>query len=875
MQGQLIPVAEVMQMLRIHSRAKWYKRLEQHGIQVVEYENQDYLSAEDVQTLQKMQQVYKPFADVIGEQNLDLTVAEQARTAKFLEQIGLAVRSETLPFTDQIRMKFVSKPYQKAVQAIKLYGSLWGAETKQGVTVQQLAKRLRIQPDDIACDLYYGRVADDNIIHIEHFLYFSVEYADQCEDFHKTRVSLNMILSDKPYPAEQIVCKLRQTCTCGWFEQYYIGSEPGWYGLRKEWKRVQKVIDECVESLALEQGDFPKTVIDGVEYMEADLCAKQLNLSPELRLDNAQIYRAWQAFLYKNEEQLELRQQSQVLYLPVERTEIQNTILRLFVELYGLSDEEIHAKMIEKLKERMPVAVSLLKEKNTRLTIQNGVMVQLFLYAKHDLPDFTQSELDRVTKAFQTVPLVDGECFSWMMEQAYQRYPCRFRSLPKFKRSVRSKISHVKEAYTVEQYAAMAYCLFHPQYIAQQDMLRKACENAMMAEAWLYLSLHWICALRPSDLQKIPILPLPGDAEILLQQIKTNSLPDAVYEEIIDQLTFQIQMHPWKPQKTHKYNVPDVKLFFPQSLKASLGRMYLLVLIHRELEHRQDKQLFRLPKTRLLVKFLGKTFVNQLENGQFSSRAANKAFLQGIQQNTDQHPGIRITGYMMASLARSHKGNGEELTPMTEVYLKDAKFTGQTAEYFAKVMFDRGVLSFVPDLMLKIVYGSDYESLPLDDQTQLIQSIGIAPSQIEGLLITSAQAMQQARKDVMELLKMQTKTQIMGGVIQISQGQAASKGDHSYCLRRALGQKCDHVTCIGCPYELQTRTGIYMLTQQYRYMMEQYRKADQMNKSGEAARYRRMIERIMPVLASAASYLQQKDPESSLLIWMKEEIKAC
>ena len=43
MQGQLIPVAEVMQMLRIHSRAKWYKRLEQHGIQVVEYEKQDYL----------------------------------------------------------------------------------------------------------------------------------------------------------------------------------------------------------------------------------------------------------------------------------------------------------------------------------------------------------------------------------------------------------------------------------------------------------------------------------------------------------------------------------------------------------------------------------------------------------------------------------------------------------------------------------------------------------------------------------------------------------------------------------------------------------------------------------------------------------------
>ena len=875
MQGQLIPVAEVIQLLGIHSRVKWYKRLEQHNIQVVKCENQDYLSAEDVQALQKMQQVYKTFADVIGEQNLDLTVAEQARTVKFLERIGLAVRSETLPFTDWIRVRFVSELHKRVVQAIELYGSLWGPETKQGITVQQLAKRLHIQPDDIASDLYHGRVADSQIIYIEGYLYFDVKYADQCDDYHKTRVSLNTLLSDKPYPAEQIVRKLQETYACGWFDQYYIGSEPGWYGLRKEVKQVQKAIHECVKALELEQGVFPKTVIDGAEYMEADLCVKQLCQNPAFSLESEQINRTWQDFLYGNATQLELRQQNGVLYLPVKRTEVQNAILTLFFEFYDLSDEEIHAKMTEKLKERMPVALSLLKEKNTRLTIQNGVMVQLFLYAKHDLPDFTQSELDRVTKAFQTVPLVDGECFSWMVEQVYQRYQCKFRKLPKFKQSVRSVIPKTKEAYTVEQYAAMAYCLFHPKYIEQQELLQKACDNAMMAEAWLYLSLHWICALRQSDLQKIPILSLPGDAEMLLQQIKTNSLPDAVYEEIIDQLTFQIQMHPRKPQKTHKYNVPDVKLFFPQSLKASFGMMYLLVLIHRELEHRQDKQLFRLPHTDLLVKFLGKTFVDQLDKGRFSSRAANKAFLQGIQQSTDQHPGIRITGYMMASLARSHKGRGQELAAVTEVYLRDAKFTGQSAEYFAKMMFDRGVLSFVPDLMLKIVYESAYESLPLDDQTQLIQSVGIVPSQIEGLLMTSVQAMQQARTDVMELLKMQSQSQIMEGLIQISQGQAASKGDHSYCLRRALGQKCDHVTCIGCPYELQTRTGIYMLTQQYRHMMGQYRQANQTGKAREAARYRRMIERVIPVLAGAATYLQRYDPNSWLLDWMTEVIQTC
>lgn len=622
-------------------------------------------------------------------------------------------------------------------------------------------------------------------------------------------------------------------------------------------------------------GDFPKILFDGIACMEADLCVKQLDLSIKFSLENEQFYRAWQAFLYKNEKQLELRMQNQTLYLPVERTELQNTMLTLFCELYGQSDEEVHACMVKILNEQMPVALSLLKEKNTNLKTQNGVMVQLYLHTKHDLPDCSQKEIDCLINAFRTAPLVDGECFSWMLEQAYQRYSCRFRNLPKFKHSVRSKVSHTKQAYTMEQYATMAYCLFHPQYIKQQDMIQKACDNAMMAEAWMYLSLHWICALRASDLQKIPILPLPEDAEVLLQQIRTNSLPNAFYERAIDELEFQIQMHPWKPQKTHKHNVPDVKIFFPQSLKVQFGIMYLLVLVHRELDHRQNKELFRFPQTKLLLKFLGERFVDQLEKGRFSSRSANKAFLQGIQTHAEQDPNIRITGYMMASLARSHKGGENGFAPITEVYLRDANFTGQTAQYFAKIMFDRGILSFVPDLLLKIVYGPSYENLLPIDQTQFIQSVSLVPSQIENLLITSVQAMQQARQDVMQLIEKQSPSAIIEGLLHIAHGQASSKSDHSYCLRRALEQKCDHVTCIGCPYEIQTRAGIYMLTQQYRYMMKQYREADQMNKTKAAERYRKMIEYIMPVLASAASYLQQRDPESSLFAWMKEEIKAC
>lgn len=86
----------------------------------------------------------------------------------------------------------------------------------------------------------------------------------------------------------------------------------------------------CTSS-SIGTGDFPKTIFDGIAYMEADICVKQLNFPTGGSLENKQLYRAWQAFLYKNEKQLKLRKQNQALYLPVERTEMQNTMLTLFL----------------------------------------------------------------------------------------------------------------------------------------------------------------------------------------------------------------------------------------------------------------------------------------------------------------------------------------------------------------------------------------------------------------------------------------------------------------------------------------------------------------------------------------------------------------
>lgn len=876
MQERFVSIPEAMRLLDLHSRVQWFKRLQKHGIEVVQRDGADCIAQKDIAALQEMQKQYTPLEILYEQNHFALSPVERMQTAKFLLRMGLVTQSEHLPYTDQIKRLLSREPHLATLYAVSFYQSLFGPEVENGVRLTELAKSLHMDQLRVACDLYLGKIQDGNLFVCNDFLYFKSSYAVKCEDYHKSRDSLNKLLAEQEYSPEQIVDRLAETFTCGCYDQYYIGSDEGWYCLRKEIRQVKKQLPQILAKLKLEQEGLPQCILDGKAYVQAETWAKQECSNPLFSLDKPKCRDHFKDFLCQNERELEIRQENNVLYLPVERTALQNRMLRFHFDVYGLSEKQIHEKLLLACREKMPVVVKLVQELRPNKSVQNGVLYQFMLHAKHDLPDFSQAEMDHMIKVFDRTSLAQGKCFQRMAMQVEQCYPCKFRSLPTFKDSVRSQISMVKEAYSLEQFACMAHCLFNPAYAQEQNLLSKACKRSAMAEAWLFLCLHWICALRPSDLQKIPILDLPESPQWILEQCRLGALPDILCEEIIDALAFQMQIHPWKPQKTQKYQVPNIKLFFPQSLKRHFGLLYLLVLAHRKLENRENKALFRVPEVELLRKFLGSFFVQQLNEGRFSSRSANKAFLQGIQEQADREGnGIRVEGYILASLARSHKFSDHDLSKITEVYLRDANFTGRTPEYYAQVMFDRGVLSFIPDLMLKILYGQPYEALPVSAQTKLIQTIGFTSVQIEELLLVSMASLQEARKNVVRLLQSCTKAEIRQGLEVISHGQAASKGPNAYCLRRALGQSCDHGTCIGCPYEMQTRADVYLLVRQYEGMMERYRNVKKEKRLAESEKYENIIRRLIPVITEAAAYLQEHEPDGSLLTWMREAIKKC
>ena len=95
---------------------------------------------------------------------------------------------------------------------------------------------------------------------------------------------------------------------------------------------------------------------------------------------------------------------------------------------------------------------------------------------------------------------------------------------------------------------------------------------------------------------------------------------------------------------------------------------------------------------------------------------------------------FKVKGYMLAALARSHKGTYGEFAEHTSTYLNDAKMSGYTPEFVAKELFERGVLSVIPSMLLKMVAGDEYKKLSVKGQTKMIQALNMSPLEVESTL---------------------------------------------------------------------------------------------------------------------------------------------
>ena len=539
--------------------------------------------------------------------------------------------------------------------------------------------------------------------------------------------------------------------------------------------------------------------------------------------------------------------------------------IRLWLAAYQTPPREKLELLLGRYRDRLPETCALYQEFVEAEGIADkpgGWKVLDFILASCDRELFlyNQDELDRVMEETkERLPAGNARLLAKFITEKIRDGQYRYEI-----HSRRQKEPE-KDAYSLRDFSIMAYCVFNPASWEENRLVEKAVSSRKNANLWLFTALHFFGAVRQSDLVRFPVPSLPYPQEVMKAMIEDGTYRDEDARGVSEELVFRLKYQPMHPSKTARYRgIPELKFYLPESMKTAVGWILSVRLVH----HRNGDPLVE-PVQDLLSgkRFFGEAFAEALGNRRFQTRRANKAYMQGLELVTEDAPG-KPKGYMLAALARSHKGGIGSIPEMTDIYLRDAAFSGYRPEFILREMFERGIFGFIPAMMLERYAGDGYRRLDISRQTDLIRSIGLDALQIEEVTLLVETALERSREIVAAIPE-----EGLGEALQgIASGTAASRQEETLCLRTAAGLPCADPLrggCIGCGYEVYTKAAFYLLMKEYVRISELKRKAQ----GAEKARLRNLLlHGILPAVGEMTASLPMLYPgaETGILLEMME-----
>jgi len=504
--------------------------------------------------------------------------------------------------------------------------------------------------------------------------------------------------------------------------------------------------------------------------------------------------------------------------------------LTLWLSAYKKPGREKINLILRHFSETYPITCHLYQEFVVKRAVLNKpsawkLLDYLLSEIDKEITDYDEAELKEFAKNMDTHATIQcARLFADFLHTT--EYNGNFLTKWRYAFDTRDTSELVNDAYPIKDFAVMAYCVFNEEMWTKQGLVEKAVQSRQHADLWLFVALHFVCALRAADMARIPAPTLPYDSDTVFRKISENTFGKSEASAIVEELIIWLKLKPMKPSKTSAYeNMPDFKLFVPESLRTPLGIIMAIALAHHP-EILPGKTFVPAKiDTRNIRGFFGDHFIKALGNRRFTTRRCNKSYLQGIDSSAsiDNEPG-KPKGYILAALARGHKGGIGSLAETTDIYLRDANFTGYTPEFIIREMFERGVFSFIPAILLEIYAGKDYKMLSVSSQTKLIGELGLAAHQIEWIVSAVEHALVKSKTSVKSILQIFCGVkENVGDILQnIASGNAPGRQDECLCLMTAAGFPCpypDRDSCIGCGYEIYTKTAMHVLMSEYTRLM--------------------------------------------------------
>ncbi len=551
--------------------------------------------------------------------------------------------------------------------------------------------------------------------------------------------------------------------------------------------------------------------------------------------------------------------------------------IKCFFDNYTLEIEDKNNILLTMLKDRLPDTTEKLKKFYKEYEFPDEIIYYLtdFLLKnlKIDICIMDDDNIEELlTIAYDELTKQYGDILSSFLRWLKDSFKTKY--LYDYFMARRRDDKNSNEAYDSQKYLEMLYCLFNEEYIIENDMYVSAAQSKNYVDTWLFLALHFICSLRNSDIVRIHNPRLTMKPEDVLKKVIEGNFSDEDARLTLYSITWRLTALPLTPNKTKKYSgISSIKLCVPESVEVHIGTLFAIAEAHRKLNNISDDE----PLIRVIsdydriTRYMGDEIGALFLTSNFRSRAANKSYLQSVFMLTDDilenDDEFNTKGYILAALARSHKGSYGQFANTTAIYLKDAKLSGLTPEFVAMELFERGVLSFIPSMLLKIITDGDYNRLPVHNQTKLIQKLDLSPGEVEGIVAISNQSQKQSAELIEEILSNEDdkRNSILRILHRVGNGDAVSKQDECLCLMSAMKKICpyhDRSSCIGCKYEISTKSTVFLMISEYNRLLALYNKtSDDRLKE----KYKALIkEAVLPAIDELFQCIQEQYGDDAL-----------
>ena len=129
----------------------------------------------------------------------------------------------------------------------------------------------------------------------------------------------------------------------------------------------------------------------------------------------------------------------------------------------------------------------------------------------------------------------------------------------------------------------MAELVLSQAAVSEGRYIEKAAEDAGNAELWLFVALHFVCALRIPDLQLLPVPKPPIAGKELRESILNGKFSIEDSTEFVNTWICLMELRPATPTKTRRiHGVPNVIVSIPEDLKPLFGIILALVCSFHE-----------------------------------------------------------------------------------------------------------------------------------------------------------------------------------------------------------------------------------------------------------------------------------------------------